>query len=101
MIVATLPQLVVGGFGGVLILAGAVLIAFALGFGGRRDAYDSIGAGIFDRTGGNDGLRPPCDAEYEEFGAALAAMCDDADDRPRRVSGTRRSGCRAPARGRP
>ena len=91
--IATLSQLVVGGFGGVLILGGAVLIAFALGLGGSRGAYDSIGSGVFDRAGGDDGTRPPCDAEYEEFGAAIAAMCAEAGDEPRQRAGvsTRRS----------
>ena len=84
---ATLPQLVVGGFGGVLILAGAVLIAFALGLGGRRSAYDSIGTGIFDRAEGDDGRRPPCDAEYEEFGAAIAAMCAEDGEGPQQRAG--------------
>jgi len=90
-VIATLPQIVVGGFGGVLILAGAVLIAFALGLGGRGDAYESIGAGIFDRAGGNDGRRPPCDAEYEEFGAALASVCAEGERETRRVSTSRSS----------
>ena len=81
--IATLPQLVVGGFGGFLILGGAVMIAFALVLGGRREAYDAIGAGIFDRAGGDDGGRPPCDAEYEEFGAALAALAEDEISTPR------------------
>ena len=97
--IATLPQIVVGGFGTVLILGGAVMIAFALGLGGRADAYDSIGAGIFDRSGGHDGRRPPSDAEYEEFAAAIAAVCAEDDRRrsstPRPSARRGRSGHRA------
>jgi hypothetical protein len=85
----TLPQIVAGGFGSVLLVAAAVLMAFALSLGGSSGVYDSIGAGIFDRARGDDGCRPPCDAEYEEFGAALAAACGEDDEGTRRTSGTR------------
>ena len=39
------------------------------------DPYDGLGGGVFDRPRGDDGERPPPDAEYEEFAAAIAEHC--------------------------
>jgi hypothetical protein len=39
------------------------------------DPYDSIGGGVFDRWRGDDGERPPPEAEDDEFAAAIAVYC--------------------------
>jgi hypothetical protein len=61
-----------------LAVIGIALLAIAVGiaiFVKSGSAYDEIGGGVFDRSGGDDGYRPTPDAEYEEFGEAMAEYC--------------------------
>ena len=57
----------------VAISVGAMLVGLVM-VGSMRGAYDQIGGRMFDRPGEGRG---PNDAEYEEFGAVLASMCEE------------------------
>ena len=60
----------------ITVAVGALLIGLLM-LGSMAGAYDDIGAGMFDRPRGHRDDRGPCDAEYEEYGAALAALCEE------------------------
>jgi hypothetical protein len=63
---------------GPLGVIGIAWLAFAIGItilATTSDPYESIGGGVFDRSRGDDGERPPPDAEYEEFAVAIALYC--------------------------
>jgi hypothetical protein len=60
----------------IAVAVGALLIGLAM-VGSPGSPYDEIGGEMFDRPGG----RGPSDAEYAEYGAVLASLCEDEDAR--------------------
>lgn len=60
-------------------VAAVVVVIMTQAFVGNP--YDVIGQGVFDRPCGDDGERPPSDAEYEEWATAVADYCAHLDTR--------------------